>query len=294
MKRITVLGATSLIGHFLLPELHRTGWQITAVSRKDPPENQKRADASVRWLRHDISTSPLSFTCEEIVVSLAPLWVLGDMLSKAAHPPARILAFSSTSVITKRNSPNPGEQYLATRLAAGEDALRRYAGKHAIDWTILRPTLVYGAGLDHNVSMIARFIRRIHFFPLIGTATGKRMPVHAMDLSQAIIQCLESSATGGQIYTVSGGETLSYKEMVCRIFAALGSKQRIIPVPTLLARGLIRGAALLPQFSGLTPEMAERTSQDLVFDHDAATRDFGYAPRSFRPTRADLLQSDPD
>jgi hypothetical protein len=41
----------------------------------------------------------------------------------------------------------------------------------------------------------------------------------------------------------------------------------------------------------LTPAMAKRMNEDLVFDHAPAVRDFGFAPTPFRVQIDDLLPS---
>ena len=92
-------------------------------------------------------------------------------------------------------------------LAAAEAAVA--AG--AIPWTVLRPALIYGLGLDRNVTAAARFIRRWHCFPLGGPGKGLRQPVHADDLAAAALAALDLPAAEGQSFNLGGGETLSYR-----------------------------------------------------------------------------------
>ncbi len=287
MTAVTVLGATGLIGHFLLPALADKGYQVTAVSR-----NEGAGSPGISWMQRDISRNPLTFTGDETLISLAPIWVLGRMLHESDSAPGRIIAFSSTSAISKINSPDPAERKTAEMLRLGETLLRDYAEKHGIGWTILRPTMVYGAGLDKNVAVIAGFIERYRFFPLFGEACGKRSPVHAADLANAALACLTHQTKENSLYALSGGNVISYREMVMRIFEALGHKQRTVRIPLSAARAAIRMVALLPRYSHLLPSMANRTSQDLVFGSGDAIRDFGYSPRPFRPERADLVRAD--
>ena len=82
---------------------------------------------------------------------------------------------------------------------------------------------------------------------------------------------------------MSGGETLSYRDMVERIFCSLGKASHFLPVPEWLFTGAMRAVALLPGKQNVTPEMALRMNMDLCFDHSDATRDFGFCPRGFLP-----------
>ena len=69
------------------------------------------------------------------------------------------------------------------------------------------------------------------FFSLLGQASGLRQPVHAEDLALACIQALDDPVTINKTYNLSGGETLSYREMVEKIFRSLGKTVHFLPLP---------------------------------------------------------------
>ena len=287
MKRVVVIGASSLIGHFLLPRLVAEKYSVVAISRN--PDEKSAALAGCEWRRVDIGESALSVTPPYALIHLAPLWLLPELLQRSSSLPERIIAFSSTSRISKSTSTSEQEREVADKLAQAEEHIARVASELAIPWTIFRPTLIYGAGLDKNVTTIAHFIRRFRFLPLVGKAEGKRMPVHADDLAVACLNCFAQENTQNKIYNLSGGEALRYREMVARIFHALGKKPRFLPLPRQGLERVLGLLAYLPRFSHVTPEMVNRMSQDLVFDSAEAVADFGYSPRKFNPTKADLM-----
>jgi nucleoside-diphosphate-sugar epimerase len=132
---------------------------------------------------------------------------------------------------------------------------------------------------DRNVTAIARFIRRAGFFPLAGRAAGLRMPVHADDVATACSRAVDADGLR-PAYALSGGETLSYREMVRRIFDWLGLTARIVTVPEAVVRAAAPLAARLPG-AGAIVGMAARMNEDLVFDHGPATADLGFTPRPF-------------
>ena len=86
---------------------------------------------------------------------------------------------------------------------------------------LLRPTLIYGCGMDRNVSVLAGLAQRFGVVPLAGQAAGLRQPVHADDLARAAFDALGAVATHGRAYALPGGETLPYREMVARVCATL-------------------------------------------------------------------------
>jgi nucleoside-diphosphate-sugar epimerase len=179
------------------------------------------------------------------------------------------------------------------RLAAGEQTVSTFCQARGIAWTILRPTLIYEEGADENVSRIADTIRKLGFFPVCGLASGLRQPVHARDLARAAMQALTARPAYNTAYNLSGGEDLSYADMVRRIFEAMGRAPVIVALPEILWRLGFLGLNLVrPRRLKRNVHMALRMNIDLWFDHSAATRDFGYAPSRFRPNFSAMAETD--
>ncbi len=280
--RILVTGASSQIGDFLLPRLNAAGYDVHAVSRI-----ARDASPGLSWHQANLER-PETLTqaakgCS-VSIHLAPIWSLPAHLADLAHAGVqRVVVFSSTSRFGKEDSRDPVEQALVRRLAVAEQTLKEDCERLGLCRTVLRPTLIYGNGRDKNISSIARFVRRFGFFPIAGAAGGLRQPVHADDLAQAVCKVLESTIACGRSYNLCGGETLSYRRMVERIFVSVGRRPRIVPLPLQPLRLLLRLLSILPRYRYVTPEMADRMNRDLVYDHGEAVRGFGYAPRGFRP-----------
>lgn len=280
---IGVLGARSLVGECLLPLLTQARWQVAAFSRREPGP----ADRGVEWRRLSKTAlpSPLNPAPQKSLkhwICVAPIWVLPDYFGLLeAHGVRRIVALSSTSRFTKDDSSDPEEQAVARRLAEAETRLRVWAEGKGVEWIILRPTLIYGRGRDKNISEMARVIRRFGFFPVFGQASGLRQPVHAEDVAGACVAALSTSAATNQIYSLSGGEILSYRVMATRVFSALGRRPNLLRVPLGLFRLAVVGVRWLPRYRHWSVAMAERMNRDLLFDHVDATRDFGFTPRRF-------------
>ncbi|MDH5508908.1 MAG: NAD-dependent dehydratase [Nitrospinota bacterium] len=288
MKRnnCLVVGATSLVGKFLLPRMAGAGYSITAVSRDVQPHSGLTKETSIKWVRLDLSSDPLSSMGKEdieTVISLAPIWVTATFAQSLPPSARRLVALGSTSVHTKAASPSAGERALAAQLRDAENSVMESCARQGIEWTILRPTMIHGQGLDGNVAAIARFITRFRFFPLVGQGLGLRAPVHAGEVAHAALAALESENAVDKAYDISGGETLTYRMMVERIFEGLGRKPRIARVPLWVARGGLRILSFLPPFGHLNPALADRMSVDMVFDLSPAKIDFEYSPGPFRP-----------
>ena len=276
--QLLVLGATSLVGRRLMPRLAAGGARVVALSR-DPPEGP---DTGVRWLRGSLAEPELALPPASTVFSLMPLWLLPEALPRlAAGGMTRLVAFSSTSRFTKMASPEPSERAVAQALADAEAGTIAACEAAGAAWTILRPTLIYSEGEDQNVSRLAALIGRLGVLPLAGRGEGRRQPVHADDLAAGALAAAASPAARDKAYDLPGGETLTYRQMAVRIFEAMGRRPRIVAIPPAVwTLGLRLASPVLP---GATAAMGARMSEDLVFDPAPAARDFGWAPRDFRP-----------
>lgn len=294
-RQVGVLGVRSMIGQFLLPLLSEAGWKVVAFSRQTDCSRSPIDTREVEWrqlmLVDDPQAMPLRLTADSIshFVCLAPIWILPNYLPLfESYGVKRVVAFSSTSRFTKTTSSDPKEQSLVRELVESEELLTAWAYKNGVSSIILRPTLIYGLGLDKNISAIAGFIQRFGFFPLFKGGKGRRQPVYAGDLALACRTALEQPKEANLSYNVSGGETLTYREMVERIFSVLEKRPRFLTVPLWAFELALLALRPWPRFRNLSSAMAKRMNQDMVFDHADATRDLGFAPRSFHLSSEDL------
>lgn len=270
-----VTGATSQIGHFLLPLLMDRGEPVIALSRR--PRCIQRANE--RWVTGTLADTGGASTQIDWIISFGPMDGLADWLSRhTVAPGLRLVATSSMSAESKRDSGVAAEREVSERLRTGEARLISQCERQGIAWTILRPTLIYGAGLDRSLTPIARRALRWRVFP-IPAGRGLRQPVHAEDVAMAALHALRSDAAVARILPLGGGERLAVAEMFQRVRNSLP----VFTLPmTIPATVLVTAARLWPLQRG--PLM--RLETDLVADHDDSCRILGVQPRGFRPSAA--------
>jgi len=278
-KIVLVTGATSPVGLCVVRRLIAAGAAVLAVSRNDEIPYYH---PSLRWIKGDLSASDFGLQdyCVDFVIHAAPLPLLPPLIDLLSNAEAkRIIAYSSTSVFAKLLSTNDFERDFAVKLQAAEELIAKKCDERGVFYTIFRPTLSYGLGLDAGISKLASVIRKWGRVCVYPPAFGRRQPVHADDLAAAAILALENENTYGKSYNLSGGEIVTYHNMLARIFEIYGKKPKIIS-STMLPFALdILGKLRKNKY--MNGEIARRMNDDLVFFHDDAKRDFGFNPRAF-------------
>lgn len=280
MKSVLVFGASGAIGRFLLPRLVRTGWSVTAVSRFP-----QAAQDGIDWRVGDLERAAPAPSGFDAIASCGPLDAFARWFEQApVGRYARVVAFGSQSIDSKRESPDAGERALVARLADAEQRLFAAAQARGCACTVLRPTLVYGAGIDRSLTPLARNATRWRVFPRVPGAYGLRQPVHADDLAAACAHWLADGGTGARVYALGGGERLAFAAMLERVRLSLPVRCVSLPVPLPLVQALASAARALG--IAATPAAIARLREDLVADDAPAREQFGWNPRPFRPDPA--------
>lgn len=281
---VAVFGASSLLGTHLLQHLGDAGYVVHAFSRSHRTSGTDVAT----WHKYPES-SLTDISHLKLCVCLVPIWVLPEFFSQLlAAGVRRVVALSSTSVFTKQDSLDMSERRLSQKIADSEKKFTQWAQVHGIEWVILRPTLIFGSGADKNIAVIAKFIKRLGFFPLCGKANGLRQPVHVRDVASACVSALRHQNVEGMDFNLSGAETLTYREMVSSVFAMYGLKPRLIPLPVFVFRFGFYFLRLLPRYRHWSLGMALRMNHDQTCDHSQASSVLGFSPQGFTIENNDL------
>lgn len=270
MGSIIVFGASGPVGGFLLGQLP-ADQRIHAVSREHHTGSQN-------WIRADLNDANVAWPDADVVISLGPLDAFAQWLQVASpRTLRRVIALSSMSAESKRDSTDPRERELAARLRDAEARALDTCHCRNIACTLFRPTLIYGAGTDRSLAPIARFARRWRILPIPVGAIGLRQPIHAADIACACASVLTVPATFGRIYPLGGGERLQFDAMMQRLRHA--SPGFVLPVAVPLP--FLRFAARYLPSGSFSMAMVARMRKPLIADNTEAIRDFAFEPRKF-------------
>lgn len=273
-RDLVIAGASNQLGASLAPKAAQAGWHVTGISRSGRPDHWPGA-----WLQQDLKQDT-SWPTPDVWIHAAPL----DGVPAQAFQARSLIVFSSTSAVTKQASPDPVERRLATFLSDAEEQLRQRAKQADCQLHILRPTMIWGAGRDENVTLMRRWLLKRRLLPLVTGAQGLRQPVHVQDLVAAAL-VLAQGAYRSADWVLPGAEPLPYLEFVRRIRGSVNGFSLLLPLPMWVWRA---GLMLAPRARrSQVHALLQRMRQNLDFSVD----DWGklnLKPRGFQPKREDF------
>lgn len=131
--------------------------------------------------------------------------------------------------------PAPEDPYGVSKYEA-EQLLRLIAVETGMEVVIIRPPLVYGAGVRANFESMMRWLARGIPLPLAAVTENRRSLVALDNLVDLIVTCLKHPAAANQTFLVSDGEDLSTAQLLKRMGAALGYPARLFYLPPALLK----------------------------------------------------------
>lgn len=135
---------------------------------------------------------------------------------------------------TEYDLADPQDPYGVSKYEA-EQTLHRISKETGLEVVIVRPPLVYGAGVKGNFAqMIAVLAGGI---PLpFASVHNKRSLIYVGNLVDALILCATHPAAVGQTYLVSDNEDISTPDLLVKLGTAMGKKPVLFSFPARLLK----------------------------------------------------------
>lgn len=150
-----------------------------------------------------------------------------------------------------------------------------------LDWTVLKPNLIYGADKSGAFAKVAAAVMKLPVVPITGPAHAKLYPIHVDDNCLAIAVCLENDKTIGKVYVLAGPGGASLTELVEMIGEHLGKRPRMFHLPLWFSLLAARACCLLsPNHPPISVSNVLGCNQEDV-DHDITPmrKELGVEPR---------------
>lgn len=151
-----------------------------------------------------------------------------------------------------------------------------------LDWTILRPTMIYGSPRDRNMWRLIQYLRRFPLIPIPGDGQSLQQPVFVDDLAEATLLALATPTSNGRALNLAGAEPLSYNQVIDTVCDLLGRRVLKLHVPLRLALGGLWAYNAVRRRSAFRAEQLLRLNEDKAFSIDEARACLGYQPLTFR------------
>lgn len=149
------------------------------------------------------------------------------------------------------DDPSPVDPYGVSKWEA-EQALMDIANGSDTSVSVLRSTVVYGAGVKGNIERIARLVKSGIPLPF-GLVGNRRSMLAISNLSHWVTQAVCDQRRENVTALMSDPEPISTQALVTHIAEGIGRKPRLIPVPVGLMTGVARtvgGGALADRLFG--------------------------------------------
>lgn len=172
--------------------------------------------------------------------------------------------------------PDPRFPYHDTKYRAEE-----YVKASGLDWTIFRPSLIFGPG-DQFFSTLAGLAKLPAPFVMPDGGAAKFQPIWRDDVIDAFIRALDDPATIGRTYELGGPEIMTYRQMVSILMDVTGRHRPTLPVPA----ALLKPAAFLFDKTlpkpPVTPEQLKMLALDNSTDDSATASLINRPPKPLR------------
>ncbi len=269
---ILVLGAGGNVGSLLLDRLARSGQAVGGALR--PGRALPATPAGVRWFAVDLerpATLARALDGARALVWTPAVRLLPRCLETLERGRVgRVVVVSSAGVHTRL--PSRGAQ--AKREAEAALCASR------LDFTVLRPTMIYGNRRDRNLTRLLDWLERWPVFPLFGDGRALMQPVYIGDVVEALARSLDRPAAGRRLYDLGGAEPIAYRDLLETAGAALGVRPILVPIPLRLSAAAVRWAHRLG-VRALRDEQVMRLMEDKVVDNGPVRADLGVEPITF-------------
>jgi uncharacterized protein YbjT (DUF2867 family) len=276
---ILITGTSGFIGRHLAKALRNAGHRVFGVSRSGDSADTVRGDFT-----KDLEPAAWTPRLEGVDIVINTVGILresGQQTFHAVHTQAPQALFEAcVRVGVKRviqisalGAETGTSGYFRSKRAADD-----YLATLPLDWIIVQPSLVYGAG-----GTSAKLFTMFASLPLIGVpGRGEQrvQPIHIDDVVTAIVALCSEHGINRRKIALVGPASMSFRSLLLELRHAMGlGNAPVLPIPLTFMRLGARIAELSPR-SLLDRETLAMLEAGNVADPSATTQLLGRPPRA--------------
>jgi nucleoside-diphosphate-sugar epimerase len=293
---VGITGGTGFIGSAVVQRHLLRGDAVRCLSRRRPPIR----DGRMEFVRGDLMTPDARLTrfadgldvlyhCAGEVrddrrMRAVNLQGTGALVAAAAGRIGRWVQLSSAGVygryrdgvVSEKTPVTPQGEYETSKAQADQLVIEAAAQRRIDSVAVLRPTIVFGAGMPNRsiAQMIAVIQRGLFFF--IGRRGASANYVHVSNVVDALVLCGTSPCASGRIYNLSDWTTV---EDFARVIAdALGRPRPRLRLPERPVRLMVDACGRIAPLP-LTQARIDALVSRARYASDRIQQELGYVPR---------------
>jgi nucleoside-diphosphate-sugar epimerase len=293
---VGITGGTGFIGSAVVQRHLLRGDAVRCLSRRRPPIR----DGRMEFVRGDLMTPDARLTrfadgldvlyhcagevSDERRMRAVNLQGTGALVAAAAGRIGRWVQLSSAGVygryrdgvVSEKTPVMPQGEYETSKAHADQLVIEAAAQRRIDSVAVLRPTIVFGAGMPNRsiAQMIAVIQRGLFFF--IGRRGASANYVHVSNVVDALVLCGTSPCASGQIYNLSDWTTV---EDFARVIAdALGRPRPRLRLPERPVRLMVEACGRIASLP-LTQARIDALVSRARYASERIQQELGYVPR---------------
>jgi len=224
---VTVMGGTGFVGGAVVQHLRDAGFSVRIASRHAPDGIATPIDDDGA-VRRAVEGAWAVVNLVSVLGGPALHAVNVDGAERVARM-ARLCGVARFVQMSAIGADLHAPSAYGRSKALGERGVRA----HRPDATILRPSIIYGAG-DH---FFTRFIGLARWLPVLPVYAGdaRFQPVHVDDVARAVVRCLLEPVLVGRCLELGGPDIVTMRALMGRMMELAGRPVRLVDVPPRLA-----------------------------------------------------------
>jgi nucleoside-diphosphate-sugar epimerase len=292
--RVAITGATGFIGRWVAARHLRMGDEVRVLTRRGgrewpAPVRTYEADLSAagpRDLDGFVDGVDVLYHCagelrDESRMRATHVGGTRSLVTAAGGRVGRWVQLSSVGVygpkrdgvVTEDTPLTPVGEYERTK-AESDAVVIEHATRCGMDYTILRPSVVFGPDMPGRALFWLMAMIRRGLFSFVGPPGAAANFIPVGNVADALLLCGTSSAAAGRVYNVSDHRT--WEDVVAVLAGALDARVPRWRLPERPLYALARIARPIPGFP-LTPARLDALVTRVVYATDRIEQELGYA-----------------
>ena len=172
----------------------------------------------------------------DIVISLAPIWEISKLLIEKNVIFSKILAISSTSIMSKIESKNNKDRILSEKYLMGEKKIIELCKIRKANYLIYRTTMLWGYNYDKNISKLIKIAKKFRFLIYPFPSDGLRAPIHFKSLASFLERKISNLDSWESGIIILAGEK---RHKLHEIISIISKKYKALMIPIFIPKNLI-------------------------------------------------------